>query len=77
MADKKFYAYKQEIEQSPLNVLRNELATKSIEVVEMESRLAQAHEQRDEFKAKFEKIKKDMITLKRQIDDDKERTLTK
>ena len=27
-ADGKFYAYKQEVETSPLNVLRNELATK-------------------------------------------------
>ena len=77
IADKKFYAYKQEIEQSPLNVLRNELAQKSIEVVEMESKLAQAHEQRDEYKAKFEKVKKDMIALKKQIDEDKEKTLTR
>jgi centrosomal protein CEP120 len=76
-ADKKFYAYKQEIEQSPLNVLRNELAQKSIEVVELESRFAQATEQKEEFKQKFEKVKKDMIALKRQIDTDKERTLTK
>ena len=27
-ADQRFYAYKQEVETSPLNVLRNELATK-------------------------------------------------
>jgi centrosomal protein CEP120 len=37
--DKKFYAYKLEVEQSPLNVLRNELAQKNIEVVELETKV--------------------------------------
>lgn len=76
-ADAKFYSYKVEVEQSPLNVLRNELAQKQIEVVEMETKVQRANEARDEYKAKFEKVKKDMIALKKQIDQEKELTLTK
>ena len=76
-ADAKFYAYKVEVEQSPLNVLRNELAQKQIEVVEMETKVQRANEARDDYKVKFEKVKKDMIALKKQIDQEKEHTLTK
>ena len=65
MADAKFYAYKQEIEQSPLTVLRQELATKSIEVVELETKVANANEQRDDFKNKYEQLKKDMVLMKK------------
>lgn len=76
-ADAKFYSYKVEVEQSPLNVLRNELAQKQIEVVEMETKVQRANESRDEYRGKFEKVKKDMIALKKQIDREKELTLTK
>jgi uncharacterized Zn ribbon protein len=76
-ADAKFVAYKLSIEHSPLNVLRNELASKQIEIVELESKVARSAQERDEFKLKFERVKKDMIALKRQIDEEKELTLTK
>ena len=77
MADAKFYAYKQEIEQSPLTVLRQELATKSIEVVELETKVNTANEQRDDYRAKYEQLKRDMVLMKKQIDREKEMTLTK
>jgi peptidoglycan hydrolase CwlO-like protein len=57
--------------------LRQELAQKTIEVVELETRVANAQEQRDEYKEKFENVKKDMIALKKQIDREKEKQLTK
>jgi len=43
----------------------------------METKVQRANEARDEYKAKFEKVKKDMIALKKQIDQEKEHTLTK
>jgi len=58
-------------------VLRNELAQKQISIVEMESKVVKANDDRDDFKMKFEKIKKDMITLKKQLDHEKELTLTR
>lgn len=76
-AESKFRSYKVEIENSPLNVLRNELATKQIEIVELESKVSKALGDRDEYKTKYDQIKKDMIDLKRQIDREKEATLTK
>lgn len=48
-----------------MSVLRNELATKSIEVIELETKVENAKEQKEEFKQKFENIKKDMIALKK------------
>ena len=53
------------------------MAQKTIEVVELETRVANAQEQRDEYKEKFENVKKDMIALKKQIDREKEKQLTK
>ena len=58
-------------------MLRNELAQKQISIVEMESKVVKANDDRDDFKMKFEKIKKDMITLKKQLDHEKELTLTR
>ena len=57
-------------------MLRNELATKSIEVVELETKVHMANEQKDDFKYKYEKVKKDLVSFKRQIDSEKELQLT-
>jgi len=57
--------------------LRQELATKSIEVVEPETKVNNANEQRDDHRAKYEQLKKDMVLMKKQIDREKELTLTK
>jgi len=57
-------------------VLRNELAQKSIDVVELETRVHMANEQKDDFKFKYEKVKKDLVSFKRQIDSEKEMQLT-
>jgi hypothetical protein len=43
----------------------------------MESKVAKAYEDREEYKIKFDKVKKDMITLKKQLDHEKELTLTR
>jgi predicted nucleic acid-binding Zn-ribbon protein len=64
-ADSKFVAYKQSVEQSPINVLRNELAQKQIEIVDLESKMGRVAGERDEYKVKFDKLKKDMIALKK------------
>jgi hypothetical protein len=57
-------------------VLRNELAQKSIDVVELETKVHMANEQKDDFKYKYEKVKKDLVAFKRQIDSEKEKQLT-
>lgn len=57
-------------------MLRNELAQKSIDVVELETRVHMANEQKDDFKFKYEKVKKDLVSFKRQIDSEKEMQLT-
>jgi len=48
-----------------LSVLRTELAYKSIEVIEQETKVTNANEQKEEFRQKFENVKKDMIALKK------------
>ena len=76
-ASERFFGLKKEVEDSPLSVLRNELGQKQLEIVELETKVRQALEGREEFKAKYDQVKKDMITLKRQIDNEKEAALTK
>lgn len=76
-ATEKFYSLKRDVEESPLSVLRNELGQKQLEIVEMESRVKAAVEQRDDYRTKYDQIKRDMISLKRQMDLEKEKQLEK
>jgi hypothetical protein len=46
-------------------------------VVELETKVNNANEQRDDHRAKYEQLKKDMVLMKKQIDREKELTLTK
>lgn len=71
----RYFNLKQEVEESPVAVLKNELGLKQLEIVELESKVKAAVEQRDDYRDKFEQIKRDMIGLKRQIDQEKEKTL--
>ena len=76
-ASERYFNLKRDVEESPLSVLRNELGTKQIELVEMESRVRAAVEQRDDYRTKYDQIKKDMVALKRQLDLEKEKQLEK
>lgn len=76
-AGTRYFNLKKDIEESPLALLRNELGQKQLEVVELESKVKNAYEARDEFRAKYDQVKKDMIGLKRHIDNEKEKALTK
>lgn len=46
-------------------------------MIEAETKIANAVESRDEYRQKFENVKKDMIALKKQLDREKELQLTK
>ena len=73
----KFYNLKKEVEESPLSVLRQELGSRQLEIGELQSKVKSANEMAEDYKKKFEQVKRDMIQLKRQIDKEKEITLTK
>ena len=42
--EQKYYAFKKEVDESPLSVLRGELSQKSLELIDMESKLKQAND---------------------------------
>jgi hypothetical protein len=67
-AEAKLLAFRRDIDESPLSVLRGELAQKNLELIESESKAKQATEERDDVKRKFELLKKDMVALKKQLD---------
>ena len=52
-ATDRYYNLKREIEDSPLSVLRQELGAKQLEIVELESRVKSASEQRDDYATKY------------------------
>ena len=52
-ATARFYNLKKEVEDSPLSVLRNEIGTKQLEIVELESKVKAANEQRDDYAIKY------------------------
>lgn len=76
-AHSRFFALKTEVDSSPLQVLRTELGQKQLEISDLNSKIKQANMQVEDYKFKFDQLKRDMITLKRQIDKDKEVQLTK
>lgn len=71
-ASQRYFDLKKSVEDSPVSVLRNELGTKQLEIVELESKVKLALEQRDEYRDKYDQIKRDMIAMKRQLDLQKE-----
>ena len=56
-ASDRYFGLKKEVEESPLSVLRQELGTKQLEIVELESRVKVSNEQRDDYRAKYDQIK--------------------
>lgn len=74
-AEAKLLAFKRDIDESPLSVLRGELSQKNMELIESESRGKQAVEERDEARRRFEALKKDMVALKKQLDKEQKETL--
>jgi chromosome segregation ATPase len=65
------------MDESPLNVMRSELAQKNIEIAELQNKAKIANEAREDFRKKYEQIRRDMIELKKKIDKEKSETLTK
>ena len=64
-AEKKYYAMRKEMEESPLSVLRSELASKNVELLEADSKYKQALTDKEDLRKRFETLKRDMITLKK------------
>lgn len=58
-------------------MLRQELGSRQLEISELQSKVKSANELAEDYRKKFEQVKRDMIQLKRQIDKDKEIMLTK
>lgn len=75
-ADSRFYAFKKDIDESPLSVLRQELATKNLELSEAEARVQHAHDQRDQFKHQVDKLKREYVNLKKQIESERDKLVT-
>jgi hypothetical protein len=52
---------KKEVEESPLSVLRQELGARQLEIGELQTKIKTSAAIADEFKSKFEQVKRDMI----------------
>lgn len=74
-AEAKLLALKREYDESPLSVLRSELAQKNLQLIDSETKAKQALEERDEARRRFEALKKDMVSLKKQLDKEQKDTL--
>lgn len=53
-------------------MLRNEIGQKNIEICNLQTQVQLANQKAEESQTKFEKLKKEMIGLKKQIDQGKE-----
>ena len=76
-ASQRYQQLKQEVEESPLQTLRMELGAKQLEITSLQTKLKQAQDSTSDYMSKFELLKKDMVQLKRQIDQEKEIQLQK
>jgi centrosomal protein CEP120 len=75
--ENRFVSLKRDIDESPLSVLRQELAQKNLSLAEADTKIKQVAEERDEARKKFDILKKDMVNLKKQIDRDQKDTLSR
>ena len=57
----RFYNLKKDVEESPLSVLRQELGARQLEITELQTKVKTANAIAEEYQAKFEQIKKDMV----------------
>lgn len=73
--ENKFYSFKKEMDENPISLMRNELAQKNIEVIELETKVKKANEEREDFKKRYEQLRREMINLKKSIDKEKSDTL--
>jgi uncharacterized coiled-coil DUF342 family protein len=75
--ENRFVSLKRDIDESPLSVLRSELAQKNLSLAEAESKMKVIVEERDEARKKFDILKKDMVNLKKQMDKDQKDMLAR
>lgn len=75
--ENRFVSLKRDIDESPLSVLRSELAQKNLSLAEAESKMKALAEERDDAKKKFDILKKDMVNLKKQMDKDQKDMLAR
>jgi len=76
-SENRYYAYKREIDESPISQLRQELNAKSSLIHEMEGKVERANEQRDEAKKQLDKLKRDYVNLKKAQESEKVEVLKK
>ena len=76
-AHNRYFALKKEYEDSPLSALRTELGQRDLTILELESQVKAAIQSRDEFSGRYDKIRKDHLVFKKQIDREKADQLNK
>ena len=57
--------------------MRNELSQKNVEIIELQSKLTNANNEKEEFKKRYENLRKEMVNLKKSMDLEKSQTLNK
>lgn len=75
--ENRFVSLKRDIDESPLSVLRSELAQKNLSLAEADTKIKHLIDERDEARKKFDLLKKDMVNLKKQMDRDQKDTLSR
>lgn len=76
-AESRLLSLKRDIDESPLSVLRSELAQKNLALAESDTRIKVITEERDEARRRFDTLKKDMVALKKQLDREQKDTLAR
>ena len=61
----KYQALRQEIDESPASALALEIGQKNIAIAELQTKVKSANAVADEYKQKFEAIKREMVSLKK------------
>ena len=64
-----------EYQGSPINMLRQEITAKGIEIIELQRQLEKASQVKDQYKLQYEKMKIELIKMKKLLDEEKENAL--
>lgn len=73
----RYRTYRQDMEESPLSVLRTEIGKKNIEIAELNTKLQKASEENEAVNQKFKKLRQEHTKLRREMERQKDESMQK
>lgn len=72
--ESEFRGFKHEVDESPLSVLRSEIAKQNVEKMDLEAKLTKSREDTEAIQSQLERVKADFLKLRKQTEKEKDKS---